>query len=218
MTTIGAQFRSLRDVVVDNLRERIIEGELEPGRRLVERDLATELDVSRITLREALQQLASEGLVTLAPRRGAWVSSLSLDDVHHLFDVRVPLEVLAARSAALRRTDADLERLEAAVAGSRTAVDGGDPSQAAHHNVGFHLVIVEAAANPVLTSMIGSIAGQLQRLFRLAQEFDDSALPEEHAELLDALRRGDADEAGRIMHDHIEATRQPTLDVLARRG
>jgi DNA-binding GntR family transcriptional regulator len=84
------------------LKKRIIEVDLQPGERLVERDLADELKVSRIPLREALRLLAAEGLVVLVPHRGALVSPFTPADVRDLFDVRESLEVLAARLAAQR--------------------------------------------------------------------------------------------------------------------
>lgn len=215
MTSIGAQFRSLRDVVVDALREQIVEGELTPGQRLVERDLADALEVSRITLREALQQLASEGLVTVAPRRGAVVAPLTADDVVHVFEVRLALEGLAARAAADRRTDADLARLRELLDAARRANEADDQGEVARLNTEFHLEVVRASGNPLLLSIMSSLQGQVRRLFRVARRFDTTELHDAHEELYDALVRRDGERAAAVMTGHVEATRQPTLDVLA---
>ncbi|GEM35413.1 hypothetical protein NN3_64200 [Nocardia neocaledoniensis NBRC 108232] len=92
--------KSLRDRAYEELRDRIVDLRLSPGQRLVERDLATELEISRIPLREALQLLEREGLVVIVPRQGAIVAPFTVTDVRDLFDVRESLEVLAARLAA----------------------------------------------------------------------------------------------------------------------
>ncbi|WP_320781998.1 GntR family transcriptional regulator, partial [Streptomyces sp. CRN 30] len=109
----GAPRGSLCGRAYDTLRRRIVEGELQPGQRLVERDLAAELEVSRIPLREALRLLEADGLVVLVPRRGALVAPFAPADVRHLFDVRESLEALAARLAAGRTGPAGLARLAA---------------------------------------------------------------------------------------------------------
>lgn len=104
---------SLRDRAYQELRRRIVSTELAPGQRLVERDLAAELEVSRIPLREALRLLEADGLVVLVPHKGALVSPFTPADVRDLFDVRESLEALAARLTAERRDDAGLARLKA---------------------------------------------------------------------------------------------------------
>jgi DNA-binding GntR family transcriptional regulator len=212
--SIGAQFRSLRDVVADAVREQIVEGTFAPGQRLVERDLAEDFEVSRITLREALAQLAAEGLVTVVPRKGALVTSLTRQDVEDLFDVRLALEVLAARTAARRRTDEDLTRLRGLLVDAGSAHAAGDDARVAMLNTAFHLEVVRVAQNPMLLGMMSSVQGHLRRLFRLAREIDPTQLHQDHQALLDALADGDADRAGRIAHDHIEETRQPTVRLL----
>ena len=100
--TIGASHRPLRDKVVDELRQRIIDGVYEPGDRLTEERLADDFGVSRNPVREAIRVLQGEGFLVAQPRRGAVVASLSEQDVVDLFDVRLSLEVLAAKLAAER--------------------------------------------------------------------------------------------------------------------
>lgn len=212
--SIGAQFRSLRDVVADTLREQIVEGQLEPGRRLVERDLAEEYEVSRITLREAFQQLAAEGMVELVPRKGALVTELTPTAVDELFDVRVALESLAARRAAERRTDADLKRLRDILDRSAQAQQAGNQAAVATLNTEFHLAIIETARNKMLFDVSEPVRGHLRRLFWMARQVDVSTLGTEHEQLYSAIAQGLAELAGTIAHAHIEATRAPTLAIL----
>src|SRR5258708_18534023 len=120
---------SLRDMAYEALKKRIIEVDLQPGERLVERDLADELKVSRIPLREALRRLAAEGLVVLVPHRGALVSPFTPADVRDLFDVRESLEVLAARLAAERADVLGLGRLTRCLDSARIATESGASAQ-----------------------------------------------------------------------------------------
>lgn len=212
--SIGATFRSLRDVVADTLREQIIEGALVPGQRLVERDLAERFEVSRITLREAFQQLVSEGLVAVVPRKGAVVTRLTPREVDELFDVRLALETLAARRAAERRTEEDLRRLQALLDQAAEALERDDRATVASLNTEFHMEIVQIADNTMLLGMMAPVRGHLRRLFRLAREFDTATLAVEHEALLGAIADGDPDRAGRLIHDHVEATRAPTLAMI----
>ena len=98
--TIGTRHQPLRTLVCDELRRLIITGELSPGTRLVEDRLALRLAVSRNHVREALQTLATEGFVAITPRRGAVVAQITGEQAEELFDVRMALESLAARTAA----------------------------------------------------------------------------------------------------------------------
>jgi DNA-binding GntR family transcriptional regulator len=212
--SIGARFRSLPDVVADALREQIVDGNLAPGRRLVERELAEEFEVSRITLREAFQQLVGEGLVELVPRKGALVTTLTPTAVDELFDIRVALESLAARKAAERRTDADLGRLRDLLDRSDQAWEAGDQSAVAALNTEFHLAIVQIARNKMLLDMMAPVRGHLRLLFRLARQFDTTTLGTEHEALLAAITSGDAEQAASVAQRHIESTRIPTLAMI----
>lgn len=214
--SVGARYRSLRDVACDELRERIIDSVLPPGERLVERDIAEQLGVSRIVVREAIQQLAGEGLVTVLPRRGTLVSVLDVESAEHLFEVRLALEPLAAGAAARRRTDADLQRMEDLVAEAKAAVRRKDPRAAARLNIDIHEAIVDAAYNPILATMTRSVSGQVLRMFRIAQAVDAHALQHEHTELLDLIRSRSAAKAERLMRAHVVATRETTLEQLRR--
>ena len=106
-------YKPLRDVVFENLREAILEGKLEPGQRIMEVQLAEQLGVSRTPVREAIRKLELEGLVVMLPRKGAYVADMSLKDIIDVLEIRSSLEGLAAYLAADRITEEGVERLKA---------------------------------------------------------------------------------------------------------
>ncbi|WP_406316394.1 GntR family transcriptional regulator [Streptosporangium sp. NBC_01639] len=207
---------ALRDRVYETLKRRIVEAELRPGRRLVERDLAAELDVSRIPLREALRLLSAEGLVVIVPNRGALVSPFTPADIRDLFDVRESLEVLAARLAA-EQADADgLTRLRECLARARDAVRRGDRRDIVTANAGFHAEIVEMSGNALLGTLMRPLDAQLRRLFHLTSDRDPGRQCAEHEELYAAIADGDADRAAACALRHVADGREPTLALAER--
>ncbi|NGN69862.1 GntR family transcriptional regulator [Streptomyces sp. A7024] len=207
---------SLRDRVYDTLRRRILEVELQPGDRLVERDLAAELEVSRIPLREAISRLEADGLVLVVPRRGALVAPFTPADVRDLFDVRESLESLAARLSAERADDAALSRLAARLDAARTATRRRDRAAIAAANAGFHADIIDTAANPLLTSMMRPLEARTHWLFRLTAQRDPGRQCAEHEELYEAIAAHDADRAAAVAHTHVADGRAESLALAAR--
>ncbi|SDG87448.1 transcriptional regulator, GntR family [Pseudonocardia oroxyli] len=206
---------SLRDSTYAELRRRIVTLAYQPGERLVERDLAAELQVSRIPLREALQQLQSDGLVVLVPRQGAIVAPFTADDVRDLFDVRESLEVLAVRLAATRVAEPGLGRLREQMALAEAAIARGDDPETAAANSGFHRVLVDMAANPLLSAMMGPLAARTQWLFALTHRRDLVLQCEEHHDIYAAVAGGEADLAARLMFEHVTSGRQESIALAA---
>ncbi|MFJ6217167.1 GntR family transcriptional regulator [Streptomyces sp. NPDC092296] len=218
-TSIGAGDRSLRDQVYEALRERIIEGQLEPGRRVVERNLAAEFEVSRIPVREAMQRLETEGFLITRPRRGTTVSQVGVADTAHFFDVRETLEALAAELAARHADPAGLRRLEQLLGRARRAAERGRARDVAALNADFHRQIVVLSGNPLLQNLMQPLDGRLHRLFRLTAEPGDAPLMcGEHEELFQALRSGDPQTAAHLARRHVANTRAAALEVLAARA
>lgn len=204
---------SLRQRAYDSLRRRIVEAELAPGQRLVERDLAAELEVSRIPLREALRLLEADGLVVLVPHRGALVAPFTPADVRDLFDVRESLESLAARLAAERTDRAGLARLAGRLTVARAATRDGDRDAIAAANAGFHSDIVELADNPLLTATMRPLEARTHWLFRLTAQRDPAQQCAEHEELYEAIAARDGDRAASLAHDHVAAGRRTSVDL-----
>lgn len=207
--------KSLREQAYDELRARIVGLELKPGTRLVERDLADELAVSRIPLREAIQRLQQEGLVVVVPRQGAIVSPFTVDDVRDLFDVRESLEVLAARLAAERAGKEGLDALAAQLDTARRATRRGDKPAIAAANAGFHTVIVDLAANPLLESILKPLEARTQWLFHLTNDRDAGVQCREHEELLAAIADHDPDRAAESAFHHVHSGRDASLRMAA---
>jgi DNA-binding GntR family transcriptional regulator len=211
-TPLGVAHAPLRDQVRDEIRLRIIDGRLAPGTRIVERDIAAELAVSRVPVREALRMLQTEGFVSVVPRKGVVVRSLSRVDVVELFDVREALEVLATRRAAETATTARLRRLGQLLAKARKAIDAGDPAAAAAANDAFHDEIILLAGNELLASLLEPLQGRLHWLFRQIADLD--ALWSEHKDLYDAIASGDPDRAAGQALRHVRANREVALEML----
>ncbi|GLY02130.1 MULTISPECIES: GntR family transcriptional regulator [Actinoplanes] len=205
--------RTLRDTVYTALRDRIVGLHHPPGSRLIERDLATELDVSRIPLREALQLLQQDGLVVIVPRQGAIVAPFTADDVRDLFDVRESLEVLAARLAAERATPAGLARLREHMDAARDAAHRHDEAATASANAAFHHEVVAIAANPLLSDMMRPLAARVQWLFHLTRRRDPVRQCEEHEEMYTAFADGDVTAAERLAFDHVRSGRAESIEL-----
>ncbi|WP_017590715.1 GntR family transcriptional regulator [Nocardiopsis ganjiahuensis] len=204
---------SLRDQVYERLRSRIMDLELPPGHRIVERDTAAELGVSRVPLREALRLLEAEGLIVVVPRQGAMVVSWSREDVVRLFEVREELETLAARLAAARRTDSDLRLMRGLLEEAERALDAGDEAATAAANAGFHRAVLAACGNPLLQQMMAPLDSRVQWLFHLTKHRDTREQRQEHVRLLELIEAGDGAGAAELYRAHIAAGLEPTLAV-----
>lgn len=198
------------------IREGIIHGTYPPGSRLRERDLSQELRMSRIPIREALRQLEVEGFVATAPNRGAVVSQLTLKDVAELFDLRLSLEVLAARQAAhaVAEGRAD-DTLQQVVAEARRATAAGDTDAIRQANTNFHAEAIAMTGNALLIATMAPLLGRIRWLFALTADRDPHIEYAEHVTLCEAIYSGNPDLAGALAFAHIEHGRAPSLAGLA---
>lgn len=195
---------------IANLLERaILEGRFQPGQRLREVELAERLGVSRTPLREAFYALETRGLLQILPRRGAFVKSVTVEEMEELLTVRVALDGLAARLAAEQAEVADIEELNKIQKAQRAAYRKRDDS--AFHALGqeFHNLIYAASGNPKLVSIYRSL-----RVDAALYPVADILLPgetekslEDHRELLAAIDDRDANRAGDIAERHIRRIR-----------
>jgi len=196
---------ALYEQVAERLRERIFAHELAPGAWVDEQSIASEFGISRTPLREALKVLAAEGLVQLKPRRGCYVAALSEQDLDEIFPVMALLEGHCAREATARATEADLNRLQAIHADLERHAANGDPDHFFEANQEFHDALQDLAGNRWLKQLIEETR-QFIKLTRrdslnLAGRLKQSLA--EHRAILAAVQKRDADEAGRLMHDHL---------------
>ncbi|WP_235037349.1 GntR family transcriptional regulator [Actinomadura sp. K4S16] len=197
----------------DRLRALILAGEMAPGQRLVEGDLAELLQVKRSAVRAALVELTAERLVERIRNRGARVRVVTVAEAIAMYECRMVLEGLCARKAAENITEDGAERLRAIGASMEAAVRNGDPLQYSQLNERLHTQIREIAAQPVAKEMLEGMHAQLVRhRFRLALRPGRSgqSLPQ-HLEIIAAVASGDADAAETAMRDHV-------LDVIRALG
>lgn len=190
--------RRFSDDFAKLLRGRILGGDLQPGERLNEVHLAERYGISRSPIREALQALSGEGLVTFVAGKGAFVQELTAQEVINLGEVREALETQAARLVAVRATADQLDELE------RSASITDDPN--GEGPSAFHLVLFRIAGNPRL-ELIGVSTAQRLRLARARSASDGQRLVQataEHHEVVAALRAHDPDRASALMRDHIK--------------
>lgn len=210
--SIGASHRPLRDKVVDELRRRIIDGGYPPGHRLTEERLAEDFGVSRNPVREAIRVLEAEGFLIAQPRRGAVVATMTVRDVENLFDVRLSLEVMAARLAAQRAGAEGAARLDKLLARARATRKLSD---LAALNTQFHAEICALAGNELLSGIMEALHGRVQWIYRQSVDVRAPHSWAEHEALAAAIRAGDAAAAGAAARIHISAARKTAL-ALAR--
>jgi DNA-binding GntR family transcriptional regulator len=207
----------LREQVIAALRTAILNFELRPGQRLVERELIEQLGVSRTTVREALRELTSEGLVTVVPQRGAVVSAPSLAEAEDLYEIRAVLESILVERFVLRATDEQLARLHDTVERFAETSRGTDDIRVVLDSKdALYEVLIEGAASPALKNIIEGIQARV-RILRATSMGEPGRAEEAAAELrlmVEAARRRDASEAARLCALHVRNAAQTALKNL----
>lgn len=202
--------------VHEHLREQIISGRLQAGTRLKIADIAKDYEISQMPVREALQQLQGEGLVVIAPNKGATVRSMDATFVSNIFEIRIALETHLTRVAAERLTAPEIEALAAIQKRIDDAAGQGDLRTHVALNIEFHRRILESTRNWEairLLDLHGNLIGALRIRFGFKPQRLRTICREHHA-LLAALRRQDADAAAAIHDLHIRSARDDLLAVM----
>lgn len=205
--------------LVDELREAILDGRLQPGSRLVQEEVAERYGTSRIPLREALRRLEGEGLVITVANRGSVVRPLSPKDVADLYDVRLALESVAVRRAAERLIDLrDLSRQSAQQASS--AFLAGNLPALFHLDRDFHAAITAESDNQHLVHVLGAQWSQIMRVMHayLSAETYPVGVWSDHQRIAEDVAHGDSDAAVAHLHAHLTSSRDRILhDLRSRR-
>jgi DNA-binding GntR family transcriptional regulator len=209
-------YKPLRDVVFDAIREAILKGVLKPGERLMEVQLAEEMGVSRTPVREAIRKLELEGLVVMVPRKGAYVAGLSLKDAAEVFEIRHSLEGLAAALAAERITDEELKTMEKILKEVTEAAEREDVETVIQKDAEFHQILFSTTRNQRLAQIVGNLKEQIDR-FRI-QSFTNperiKSINKEHAKIIKAIKERNARKAEKLAKEHIEKVENNVMDVI----
>ena len=211
------EYLPLRDVVFNTLRQAILKGELKPGERLMEIQLANKLGVSRTPVREAIRKLELEGLVLMIPRKGAEVAEITRQDMEDVLEVRTALEELAVKDACDHITDAQLSELKKASNEFKKALlEGKDLVTCADADLHFHDVILSATNNRRLIQMLNNLSEQMYRyrMEYLKDERTHKTLIEEHDAIRRALKKHDKVKAGAAIRVHIDNQKRSILESL----
>jgi DNA-binding GntR family transcriptional regulator len=197
--------KSASAVATELIRAAILDGRLEPGRRLKEEELARELGISRTPVREALLVLQTEGLLESAPNRGATVRSYEAEDLDDLYQLRAVLEGFAARRAALRISEDGIERLRESCERFVVLRDGDDIADLVEENLFFHTTILEAAGSERLAQMVRKVI-EVPLVYRSYFWYSpEQKLISEHyhRQLTSAFAARDAERAELVMKEHV---------------
>lgn len=196
----------LRDVVFHTLREAILKGELKPGERLMELQLAAKLGVSRTPIREAIRMLEQEGLAVTIPRKGAEVAKMTEKDMEDVLQVREALDELAATIACEQMTTEQLDALRNTMREFEEFTKTGNVKMIAEADVEFHDIIYQATGNPKLVNMLNNLREQMYR-YRIEYLKDEKNYPmliQEHSEIVEGLMAKDKAKVSAAMHRHVE--------------
>ncbi len=200
------EYMPLRDVVFHTLRRAILKGDLKPGERLMEVQLANRLGVSRTPIREAIRKLELEGLVTMVPRKGAEVSEITEKSMRDVLEVRRVLEELAVKIACDKMTEEELERLGLVSKKFRDIMYCDDLQLIAETDVEFHEIIYEATGNARLIQILSNLREQMYR-YRVEYLKDYNShgiLADEHDAILMALKDRDQKRVCKVAVEHID--------------
>lgn len=204
--------KRLNDLAYEFLRELVISGTLAPGERVNEMEIAASLGISRGPVREAVQRLASEGLLDFVPHRGAFVPTLSALRISHLYEVRAAVECAAARWAALRRTPDNLAAMEGTLEQADAILNSG--AEVPYPiDLDLHREIVGAAANPILLAHAENVHLQLT-FARSSSGYQPSRARDAHAEhrlIIHAIANRDGEGAEWGMRNHLEQSLSSVL-------
>ena len=196
---------SLRGQVFQEIREDILKGKFKENEELREATLGKELGVRRTPVRESLRQLELEGLVHIIPNKGAYVTGITEKDVHDIYMTRSMLEGLCARWAAEHISEEQIQEMEEVLLLTEYHLNRGNAEQLAELDGKFHEVLYDASQSRILRHILSDFHKYVQVARKRSVKKEDRAKKslEEHREILNALRTGDADRAEELAHIHI---------------
>lgn len=206
----------LRDVVFQTLREAILKGDLRPGERLMELQLASKLGVSRTPIREAIRILEQEGLAVTIPRKGAEVARMTEKNMEDVLQIREALDELAVQIACDKMTESQLHNLTIAMKNFENAIQAGNLDRMIACDVEFHDIIYESTDNPKLVTLLNNLREQIYRyrVEYLKEKENYPLLIQEHQAILDALKEKNKERVVTAMHTHIRNQAEAVKNII----
>jgi GntR family transcriptional regulator, trigonelline degradation regulator len=221
LTPIRKSAAPLRQQVLDELRQSIIAGRLNPGERLIERELISMMGVSRTVIREALRQLETEGLIAIIPNKGPVVRALTLEEARDLYAIRAVLEGLAARLFVENAADGEIQNLENALLAVGDAYDNGDPANILDTKNNFYDALFQGARSATLSSMINMLHVRICRWRALGLSHPKRSAQRSQESMtglrvmMRAIRQRDAGLAERAIRDEVMRAAAEVTRLLA---
>ncbi|WP_370679602.1 GntR family transcriptional regulator [Comamonas sp. GB3 AK4-5] len=213
---VERSFPTLRQQALEKLKRAIVEGQLPPGSRLVERKLCELLDVSRSIVRECLGQLEAEGWITKVPYKGPTVAVIDEDSIRQIFEMRAAIEGRVAALCAERATAEQMAALDATLTAMHAAQASGDVEAQIETIEAFYEVLLEGAGNTLMADYLTSQRNRLARLRRLSLSHGSrsSKSVEEKRHILSAIRSRDAQTAQALAEQHVWKSSESLLAVM----
>ncbi len=213
---VDERVNSLEESVLLRLEDEILSGKLKRGDTLTEGSLTARLGASRTPVRAALHRLAEDGLVEIAPNRGAVVIGVTTEDLIDIYKIRIRLEGLASREAALKISDEDKKSLTDSVELSEFYINKRDAEKLKELDSEFHDIIYRASGNRLLCKTLSDLHKKIKRYRKISLSVTDrlEKSVKEHREILTAISAGNAQEADRLTALHIESALENLINVL----
>ncbi len=195
-----------------HIRDEIILGKLDGRQHLTENFFAERFGISKSPVREALNRLESEGLITIVPRRGAFVAELSVQDIEEIFELREALESMVVRNVLLDKKS--LARMRSAVMSAKQFREENDKTNYIRADAAFHITLVESSSNTRLRKILENMRNQMLIVRTRTFELSSHTSVKQHLSILEALEAGNHDRAANLMAEHIRTVRARLVNHL----
>ncbi|MCR4430311.1 MAG: GntR family transcriptional regulator [Tepidanaerobacteraceae bacterium] len=211
-----SNIKPIREMIYESMRQAIFDGELKPGDRLVEKDLAEKMRVSRTPIREALRKLETEGLIKHVPRKGVVVKGFSPEDIIEIYSIRQALEALAITYTVKNITEKEIKKLKALIEEMASLTEEDETEDLFNTSQEFNDILMRSCKMPRLIGLISTYREYLQRFRTVTmsrKERKMSAL-KDHREILQAVIDRDAARAKRLVEEHLQKALESYLNTL----
>lgn len=206
----GEPVISLRDTAYEAIKRRIITCDLKPGEVLSEGVLSSELNIGRTPVHQAIDRLAADGLIDVLPRKGIMVKPISLNEIFDIIDVRLVNEAFCVRKVAELAEPADLARLSENLDATWAAAKSREIETMMNLDRAFHASLAASSRNSLLPDIMGNLHDRSTRIWFISLRSNEHHVRvcEQHAAVVEGIRKHDPDQAEKAIRDHIEAFRE----------